>query len=108
MPIEPAAVGPGRNWMDAYDAIGGAASAILLTLKPGETLSTADLATRIYSGDDAFTIQRVFKGLKAMAANRLADSWKPGPEVVRMGRPMRPKLWHRPCKPVCKNCGSEI
>lgn len=105
------ALGPGVHWKDAYRTVEFMVRAVLDNAPAGVNFPTAGLVAHLYDGDNEFTRQRIFKGLKACAAHGLVAYWTPGPAESwgNLGT-RRPKQWHRPTTAprVCPHCGGML
>lgn len=100
---------------------------------PDKPITTTQLAERILSSHAKKThpaeYNRIFRILKDVAKNQLADCTSPGTPTKYMGRMTYPKLWHngplheyhpKPLKPakipaatgtdhtICQHCGGKL
>lgn len=103
---------PGVHWKEAYAYLGERTRTYLMTLPANKNVGTTNLATALYDGTDHFTQQRIFSGLKALAAHQLADCWSPGQPIISRiyGRDVMrtPKAWHAPKDKTCPHCGGKL
>lgn len=100
------AMSPAFHWRDAYATVMQMARDYLKEVK-AQGLNTAALVSALYDGEDEFTRQRIFKGLKAGAAHGLADCWRPV-EGSAFGKTVTRKLWHAPAVVTCPHCHKAI
>lgn len=100
----------GIHWREAYAFVATRAKTLLLSI-PGH-ISTNALVSALYTGNDHYTRQRVYKALGAQATHSLAGWWQDGhPEVRRvMGRDqtVTPRIWRAPPAKKCPHCGGEL
>ena len=115
-----AVLAPDVNWRTAYAEISREARNFLAGR--AEQFSTTELVDRLYPeaaarGEGITARNRIFAGLAASATRSLADCATRGPEVKRMGRKVRPWVWHAPGDPnpeslatakVCPHCGGML
>lgn len=90
-----------------YEGVAISARAYLKTIPRGTTITTSQLVEAL-AGPSRDTKETLYRAIKALTYGRLADCWALGPEVMRYGKMVKPKLWHRPEAKTCLKCGEEL
>jgi hypothetical protein len=120
-PEEWASLFSGQHWADREaqrNEVEREARKILQDLGDGETISTAELADRIWpedpeaSGAEVGTRKRLFSVLAKLATGAMGDCCRKSREPKEfMGKMVYGWEWHRPppkVEPHCPHCGVEL